>query len=73
MMMSDKRIEITPERIDALEKALDAVNEWIYRDRRINAPRHPLEKVIPILEKMIREAKGEPEPIEDFSLDDDEV
>jgi hypothetical protein len=54
----------------ALEKALDAVSEWIYRDRGIGSSIHPLEKYIPVLEKMLREAKGEPEPVEDYTDDD---
>lgn len=63
-------IAMSPERIEALEKALDAVNEWIYRDRGVGSSIHPMEKYTNTLERMIREAKGEPEPVEDYGDDE---
>lgn len=64
-------VAMTPERIEALEKGLDAVNEWIYRDRGLGSYIHPMAQYINTLERMIREAKGEPEPVEDYEDEDD--
>jgi hypothetical protein len=51
------KIDMTPERLDALETAIDAVVKWINSDRSINSTDHPLERTIPILEEMILDAE----------------